>query len=169
MKRAMQRYGIVAALAAVSLFPLIGTGATAVAGPRITGAVYSLTNATGGNRVAVFLRDAGGRLHPAGTVGTGGTGTGAGLGSQGAMAVAGGGRWLLAGNAGSNSVAPRRSTMTLGVHVVNTVFSRGTEPVSVAVQADLAYVVNAGSDNIRGFRLGQSGLYAIPGSTRPLT
>ncbi len=77
MRRTMQRYALVVALAAVTVFPLIGTSApAAVAGPRITGAVYSLTNTTGGNSVAVFLRDAGGRLHPAGTVGTGGTGTG---------------------------------------------------------------------------------------------
>src|SRR5262245_13138133 len=169
MKRTMLRYGVVAAFAAATMLQWIGTSGTAVAGPRITGAVYSLTNATGGNRVAVFLRDAGGRLHPGGTVSTGGTGTGASLGSQGALAVAGGGRWLLAVNAGSNSVSALRITMTLGVQLVNTVSSGGMEPVSVAVQGDLAYVVNAGSDDIRGFRLGPSGLHPIPGSSRSLS
>src|SRR5439155_13698791 len=96
-------------------------------------------------------------------------GTGASLGSQGALAVARGGRWLLAVNAGSNSVSALKVTMTLGVRLVNTVSSGGTEPVSVAVQGDLAYVVNAGSDTVRGFRLGQSGLRPLPGSTRPLS
>ncbi len=79
------------------------------------------------------------------------------------------GRWLLAVNAGSNSVSALKITMTLGVQLVNTVPSGGTDPVSVAVQGDLVYVVNAGSDSIRGFRLGSSGLQPIPGSTRPLS
>jgi VCBS repeat-containing protein len=165
----MQRFVLATALAVASLVPLIGSAQPATAGPRITGGVYTLTNAPGGNKVAVFLRDAGGRLHSAGTVATGGTGTGAGLGSQGALAVAGGGRWLLAVNAGSNSVSALKITMTLGVTLVNTVPSGGTEPVSVAVQGDLAYVVNAGSDSIRGFRLGSTGLHPIAGSMRPLS
>jgi VCBS repeat-containing protein len=169
MRRTLQRYVLAAALAAASLVPLIGGAQPAAAGPRITGAVYTMTNETGGNRVAVFLRDAGGRLHPAGKVATGGTGTGAGLGSQGGLAVAGGGRWLLAVNAGSNSVSALKIGMTLGVTLVNTVSSGGTEPVSVTVQGDLAYVVNAGSDDIRGFRLGSSGLHPVAGSMRPLS
>jgi VCBS repeat-containing protein len=169
MKRTMQRYGLVAALMAVAIAPLIGAGTPAVAGPRITGAVYTMTNATSGNKVAVFLRDAGGRLHPAGEVATGGNGTGASLGSQGALAVAGGGRWLLAVNAGSNSVSALKIGMTLGVQLVNRVPSGGTEPVSIAVQGDLAYVVNAGSDTIRGFRLGSNGLAPLAGSMRHLS
>jgi 6-phosphogluconolactonase (cycloisomerase 2 family) len=169
MRHTLQRYGAAAALAVAMLLPLIGTAAPATAGPRITGAVYSLTNAASGNAIAVFLRDVGGRLHPAGTVSTGGTGTGAGLGSQGALAVAGGGRWLLAVNAGSNTVSALKITMTLGLQWMNTVSSGGTEPVSVAAQGSLVYVVNAGSDNIRGFRLGAGGLHPIPGSTRPLS
>src|SRR6266550_4585279 len=43
------------------------------------GAVYTLTNQVGGNAVAVFARGADGRLTAAGTVSTGGTGTGGGL------------------------------------------------------------------------------------------
>src|SRR2546427_460824 len=43
------------------------------------GAVYTLTNQVGGNAVAVFARGADGRLTAAGTVSTGGTGTGAGV------------------------------------------------------------------------------------------
>src|SRR5689334_5969778 len=49
-------------------------------------AVYTLTNQVAGNAVAVFNRAADGTLTAAGTVATGGTGTGAGLGSQGAVA-----------------------------------------------------------------------------------
>src|SRR5437588_10723069 len=68
-------------------------------------AVYTLTNQVAGNSVAVFTRAADGTLSAAGRVATGGTGTGAGLGSQGAVAVSDDGRWLLAVNAGSNDVS----------------------------------------------------------------
>jgi len=46
------------------------------------GAVYTSTNAPGGNAVEVFNRAADGAITPAGVYPTGGTGTGAGLGSQ---------------------------------------------------------------------------------------
>src|SRR4029077_4367309 len=49
------------------------------------GAVYTLTNQVAGNAVAVFDRAADGTLTAAATVATGGTGTGAGLGSPGAV------------------------------------------------------------------------------------
>src|SRR5207302_2041478 len=69
------------------------------------GAVYTLTNQVGGNAVAVFARGADGRLTAAGTVSTGGTGTGASLGSQSAVTLSDDGRWLFAVNAGSNDVS----------------------------------------------------------------
>jgi len=47
----------------------------------------TLTNQVAGNAVAVFNRSADGTLTAAGTIATGGTGTGAGLGSQGAVAL----------------------------------------------------------------------------------
>ena len=43
-------------------------------------------------------------------------------------------------------------------------------PVSVAARGRLVYVLNAGSDNVTGFLLNNTGdLTAIPGSTRPLS
>jgi 6-phosphogluconolactonase len=167
MTHMMQRVTLAVAMA--SVLAVIGIGGSAVAAPRIAGAVYSLTNATSGNRVQVFLRDSGGNLHTAGTVATGGTGTGAGLGSQGALALADGGRWLLAVNAGSDSVSALRVTSSLGVQLANTVRSGGSQPISVTVHGHLVYVVNAGSDSIRGFRLGTNGLTPIRRSTRPLS
>src|SRR5437588_6311915 len=68
-------------------------------------AVYTLTNQVAGNGVAVFTRAADGTLSAAGRVATGGTGTGAGLGSQGAVALSDDGRWLFAVNAGSHDVS----------------------------------------------------------------
>src|SRR5207244_5221913 len=78
-----------------------------LAGP---GAVYTLTNQVAGNAVAIFTRGADGRLTSAGTVATGGTGTGAGLGSQGAVVLSDDGSRLFAVNAGSND----ESVFTVG-------------------------------------------------------
>src|SRR5690242_20061959 len=96
------------------------------------GAVFTLTNATSGNAVAVFDRHQDGTLSPAGVQPTGGTGTGGGLGSQGAIALSRDGRRLFAVNAGSNTIA---ELAVRGHHVrlVATIPSGGTTPISVAV------------------------------------
>src|SRR2546425_8751685 len=79
-----------AALAACEPNPSVTGPAAALQAARVAdvsaalsdpGAVYTLTNQVGGNAVAVFARGADGRLTAAGTVSTGGTGTGASLGS----------------------------------------------------------------------------------------
>ncbi|OLB17331.1 MAG: hypothetical protein AUH12_04720 [Gemmatimonadetes bacterium 13_2_20CM_69_8] len=116
-----------------------------LAGP---GAVYTLTNQVAGNAVAVFTRGADGRLTSAGTVATGGTGTGAGLGSQGAVVLSDDGSRLFAVNAGSNAL-----------------------PISLTVHGNELYVLNAGgSGNISGFTVDNSGgLTPIAGSTQPLS
>src|SRR5256886_6540858 len=69
------------------------------------GAVYTLTNQVAGNAVAVFTRGADGRLTAAGTVATGGAGTGASLGSQSAVSLSHYGPPPVAVNARSNRVA----------------------------------------------------------------
>src|SRR5260370_32564376 len=79
-------------------------GVNAVDG-SVERAVYTLTNQTSGNAVAIFTRAADGGLTAAGTVSTGGTGTGAGLGSQGALAPSDEGRLLFAVNAGRNEIS----------------------------------------------------------------
>src|SRR5215831_6852687 len=53
------------------------------------GVVYTMDNATAGNNVWVFRRAANGALTSVGSFATGGTGTGAGLGSQGAIVQSG--------------------------------------------------------------------------------
>ena len=72
---------------------------------QTAGAVYSETNAAAGNSVVAFARAANGALGEANYYPTGGAGTGAGLGSQGAVAVTDDGRWVIAVNAGSNDVS----------------------------------------------------------------
>lgn len=134
------------------------------------GVVFTETNAASGNEIAVFSRSVNGALTAAGSYAAGGTGTGAGLGSQGAVTLTDNGRLLLAVNAGSNSVSVFSVDGT-SLTLINTVASGGTRPISVTVDKKLAYVVNAGgAGNIAGFRLDRSsGLSSIAGSSRPLS
>lgn len=133
------------------------------------GAVYAMSNASTGNEVLVFDRLADGRLVPAGAVSTGGIGTGGGLGNQGALALTGDERWLLAVNAASDDLSVFRVRGS-GIELVDVEPSSGSRPVSVTEDDGLVYVLNAGSDSIAGFRLEHDGdLTAIPGSIRALS
>ncbi len=144
--------------------------ASAVAAADAPGAVYALANVAGGNAVAMYSRGADGRLSWSGSVSTGGAGTGASLGSQGALALSDDGRWLFAVNAGSNDVSAFRVTPR-GIELTGRVASGGIRPISVTVHGDVLYVLNAGGDgNISGFRVGNDGALApLAGSTRPLS
>jgi len=156
-----------AVVIAAALFPLMASAGSEA------NAVYTQTNSAGENRVVVFERDAQGRLKAAGDYATGGAGSGSGLGSQGALALAGNDRWLLAVNAGSDevSVFSTHDRLTL----TDKVWSGGRHPISLTVNANLVYVLNAGGgvgaqDNISGFYLSKDGhLMAVPGSTRALS
>jgi 6-phosphogluconolactonase len=120
-------------------------------------AVYTQTNSAAGNAVEVLTRGDDGSLTPAGSFPTGGVGTSAGLGSQGAVALSGNGRVLLAVDAGSNDVASFRVERD-GLQLVGRVPSRGGFPVSVAIHGRDAYVLNAGGvANVAAFRLGRDG------------
>jgi len=133
-------------------------------------AVYTLMNQVSGNAVAIFQRAADGTLTAVGTVATGGTGTGSGLGSQGALALSDDGRWLFAVNAGSNDVSILRVTPA-GLVLTSRVPSGGTLPISLTVHGNLLYVLNGGgSGNIAGFALDNGGgATSIPGAIRPLS
>ena len=137
-----------------------------LAGP---GAVYTLTNQVGGNAVAVFMRGADGRLASAGSVATGGTGTGASLGSQGAVSLSNDGRRLFAVNAGSNDLSVF-AVSPAGLALASRTASGGTLPISLTVHGNVLYVLNAGgSGNISGFTVGTSSdLTPIAGATLPL-
>src|SRR6266702_148088 len=130
------------------------------------GAVYTLTNQVGGNAVAVFARGADGRLTAAGTVSTGGTGTGASLGSQSAVTLSDDGRSLFAVNAGSNDVSVFSVSPGGGLALASRTASGGTLPISLTVHGNVLYVLNAGgTGNISGFAVGTSGtLTAIAGA-----
>jgi len=135
-----------------------------------SGAVFTLSNDPGGNRVLVWERASNGALVAVGAVPTGGTGTGTGLGSQGALTLSGNHRWLYAVNPGSDEVSVFR---VHGTHLtlVEVASSGGDMPISVTARGRLVYVLNAGGDgNIQGFRRAHSGILdPIPGSNEPLS
>src|SRR5436309_8781094 len=133
-------------------------------------AVYTVTNQVAGNAVAVFNRGADGTLRAAGQVATGGTGTGGGLGSQGAVALSNDGRRLFAVNAGSNDVSVFDVGAT-GLSLASQTASGGTLPISLTVHGSLLYVLNAGgAGNVSGFTVGTTGgLTPIAGSTQSLS
>lgn len=141
--------------------------AKAVSAP---GAVYTLTNETTGNAVAIFDRASDGSLSYMGSAPTGGLGTGQGLDSQGAVVLTEDNRFLLAVNAGTDDISVFAVTSS-GLSHLQRIGSGGVRPVSVAIRKGIVYVLNAGgSGNIAGFAQGVNGeLSPIAGSSRPLS
>jgi 6-phosphogluconolactonase (cycloisomerase 2 family) len=133
------------------------------------GAVYTMTNDTS-NAVMVYSRSEEGTLTPVGPFVTGGKGTGAGLGSQGAVVLSRNHRWLFVVNAGSNQLSAF-AVHKDGIKLVDLVSSGGTMPISVAAHGRLVYVLNAGlPNNVTGFNLDDDGkLTPLAGSTRALS
>lgn len=156
-------------VAAATALLVLGAGPESVRAERSSGAVYTMSNATTGNRILAFERGPGGALTPSGSFATGGLGSGGGLGNQGALTLSENDRWLLAVNAGSNEVT-LFATDEDGLRWLDKVPSGGTQPVSVTIHHSLVYVLNAGSDNVSGFRLRPHGqLSPLAGSARPLS
>ena len=95
----------------------------------------------------------------------------AGLASQGALALSRGGDngFLFAINAGSDSISVFRWNGDQ-LQLTDDVASGGVRPVSVTVDQDIVYVLNAGGEGaITGFRVSQKGkLTPIVRSTRSL-
>jgi len=138
------------------------------------GAVYTMTNSATVNEVLVFDRSADGSLSPAGVFETGGFGTGAGLGNQGAVLLTSDNQWLYVVNAGSNTISVFK-VKPGALELMGSVDSGGMQPVSLTVDGDLLYVLNAGGaagdvDNIAGFMIEPDGmLQPLAGSTQPLS
>ncbi|MFI5262868.1 MAG: beta-propeller fold lactonase family protein, partial [Candidatus Limnocylindrales bacterium] len=161
---------IIAALAvAATALSIVGPG-TVAASSAHGGTVYIETNAAGGNAVAAYQRHADGTLTWSADYATGGTGTGAGLASQGSVALSTDGRTLLAVNAGSNDVSAFAVRPDGSLQFVSRASAGGTDPISVTIHDDLVYVLDAGgTGNIAGlFDIGGR-LFAVPGWTQPLS
>jgi 6-phosphogluconolactonase (cycloisomerase 2 family) len=155
---------------AVLLAALAATAGSARAGEGAAGVVYTLSNQSGGNAVLGFARNHDGTLTPAGSFPTGGLGTGAGLGSQSALVLSN--KRLFGVDAGSNEITAFEVDHD-GLDRVSHVASGGVMPISITVDHDLVYVLNAGdsthASNITGFTFKHDTLEPLPGSTRPLS
>jgi 6-phosphogluconolactonase len=136
------------------------------------GTVYVLSNQASGNEVLAYNRSSDGSLSAAGSFPTTGSGTGAGLGSQGSVILHDfeGSTYLIAANAGSNDITVFRSD-DHGLTRVDKISSHGTTPISITADANLVYVLNAGgSGNISGFQMTRDGhLSYLQNSTRSLS
>jgi len=158
---------------AAAFVPLSALSAPPASTASHVGHVYVLSNDPNGNSVLVFDRKPSGAVTLSGSFATGGNGAGSGadpLGSQNPVVLSTNGHLLFAVNAGSNSITAFRVSGDQ-LMPVNTVSSWGTMPVSVAVQKDLAYAVNAGgTPNISGFTIDKKtgALAPLAGSTQPL-
>ena len=131
--------------------------------------VYSLSNQVSGNKVLEFARAANGVISYNTAYATGGTGTGGGLGNQGALILGEDNETLLAVNPGSNSISLFKISEN-GLSLKSTVGSGGTKPVSITMNHNLVYVLNAGgTGNISGFKMDDDMLISIPNSSRPLS
>jgi len=162
-------------IAAAAAVAVPASASASAGGSPVVGHVYVNDNTKGTNTIGAFDRHADGSLTPeAGSpFVAGGSGTGSGLASQGAIQITQDNRFLIAVDAGSNQISVLRihfdGSLSLVRHGVAS--SGGTLPDSVAVHGSLVYVANSGTGdaNYSGFRLGFNGrLEAIPGSTVPL-
>ncbi len=131
--------------------------------------LYTESNSLETNYILTYKISNKGFLHLAGSTASGGAGAGKPLGSQGALVVDKAHEWLYAVNAGSNSVSSFKidgGKLTLA----HTVTTGGIKPVSVSVYNDRLVVLNNGSDNINGFKIGAGGtLTPIEGSLKSLS
>jgi 6-phosphogluconolactonase len=137
------------------------------------GAVFVMTNAADKNEVIAYKRASNGALEWSSEYETGGRGSGGvndPLESQGSLTLSQDHSLLFAVNAGSGNVstfAVRGATLAL----VGKTPSGGSEPVAVAENSGLVYVLNSGgAGSVVGFRLGFGGqLIPIENSTQFLS
>jgi 6-phosphogluconolactonase (cycloisomerase 2 family) len=148
-----------------------GHGFDGYSGPGDGGAVFTMTNPNGAaNAVIMFSRDNRGALNMVGSFATGGngglrSGPPDPLKSQGSLMLTQDGKWLLAVNAGSNSISVFQ-VQNNGLNLIGTTASGGTFPVSLTISGNEVFVLNASTPNITGFNLSNKGkLTSIAGST----
>ena len=152
MNTLLRTFSSIVLLAALPLAP--GFAADTI------GKLYTMSNAVGGNEILVYDRLSDGSLAKIANVPTSGTGSGGGLGNQGALTFSKDGFFLFAVNAGNHSVSSFRLTAN-GLELASTVASGGITPVSVTEDRGRLFVLNAGDastpGNILGFRVNPDG------------
>jgi hypothetical protein len=151
---------------ALSVTAATGVGASTAAQAGARGSyVYTESNQTsadGGNSVLAFWVASGGTLASKGSFPTGGDGTGAGLGSQGAVTLADDGRALLVVNAASNTVSYFRILSNGTLRLVDAAPAGGSDPVSVAAHGRWVVVLNQGSNTVASLVLTGHALVPSP-------
>jgi 6-phosphogluconolactonase len=144
--------------------------------PAAPSGVYTLANQVAGNQVSSMLRGENGNLTRDNEYATGGAGTAAGLGSQGAIAWDKKTQRFFGVNAGDNTISMMSIDKDGVLTKLSSIASGGTKPISIAVHGDAVYVLNYGNvnvaavdGNITGFKITGDSLVAIPGSTQALS
>lgn len=165
MFRRFRRAALAAALLVPSGVLAAAVPASAHDGRGDVATIFTETNAASGNEVLAFQR-VGDALTQVASYPTGGLGSGAGLGSQGAIAAAD--DRVLAVNAGSNQLTLFRVRDNGSLARTDVESTVGVRPVSVAVRRDVAYVLNAGDRSVSGYRIRGGNLVPIPGSRQSL-
>jgi len=176
MPRVANQLLVVLSLILATILLTVPMAGTADAGNHrdFAGAVYTMTNDVSGNAVIMFRRTERGHLVRGGTFPTEGLGSGDGLGNQGALALDAENRWLFVVNPGSDDVSVFRVEPD-GLTFVDREPSGGQRPISVTVDRNLLYVLNAGgavggNDTITGLVVGPDGtLSSLAGSSRFLS
>ena len=139
-----------------------------------TGILYTMDNASAANHVLVITRT-GNAMSVASTYATGGVGLGTarGLTSQGSVLLSPDSQWLFVCNAGSGDISVFETLPGGQLQLTDKVGSGGGQPVSLALNGSLLYVLNAAAngsdDNVTAFHFGCGNLTMLPGSSRPLS
>lgn len=163
-RRTLRPLALLAALGAGAL-ALLPAPATA---QDVAGAVFTMTNDVKQNEIVKFDRHEDGSLRPSGTVRTGGEGSDQTLPpcvadqpeletcpileSASSVVMSEDGEFVYAVNAGSNSIAVIRDSGR-DLERVQTIESGGELPKSIALDDDLLYVLNGGTNTINGFEV----------------
>ena len=129
-------------------------------GRRVIGGVYTSTNGASGNAVVAFARYENGTLAKIGEFATGGSGIGGTtdpLTSQGAVVVSRDHKRLFVVNAGSSSISTFAVSDDASLHLLGTINSAGSSPISLALVNNQLYVLNR-DNSISGFSAGGDGV-----------
>lgn len=130
----------------------------------LSGLVFTSSNDASGNTLLVFARNAAGELSLWRSLPTGGLGSGAGLGSQGAVTLSRHGRSLYVVNAGSHTVSTFRLAGQT-IELTSVVGTGGLHPISVTEHRGLVVVLNdGGAGNVAALRDTRGTLALLPGA-----
>lgn len=167
------------ALLAFSLFGCNSSSTSAVSDTTDTtevppAAIYVASNSSGANSVLTYTRDTTGSLTFSAETPTAGSGSGSSADSNGnSIYLDTTTNLLYVVNTGSNSLSLFYVNTDGSLNLLDVVNSGGVRPVSVAVNYNVAYVLNAGDGttaaNIKGFQISQGQFVELSAATANLS